>query len=231
MQLSDVDLLKLQTRYMRNDEDVKGFTAALNNQIRKIAGEVDTALIYGAIDDQPEEVLDILAWQFKVDWYNASSDLLTKRKAIKDVLILSRTKGTPAAVQKAIEIYFGDGYVQEWFEYGGTGVPHTFRVITSNESVTSERSAQFIRTLNKVKRLVAKLDSIHITEQTEHNIFFAGIIHDTEFMVINFYLPALDSSAQINTSYSINDTRTFDDQDGVEKLVDYLFGMSEVNIL
>jgi phage tail P2-like protein len=186
MKIEEIDLLSLQTKVMQGDPDVQGFAAALELQFKQLAGEIGNVLIYSNIDQLPAELLDILAWQFIADWYDATSDLVTKRKAIKDALLLAQIKGTPAAVQKVIDIYFGDGQVQEWFEYGGTGVPGTFRVITSNSAVTNEKSTQFIRMLNKVKRLSAKLDSIQITEQINQDLYFAGILHMGEYMTIGY---------------------------------------------
>ena len=43
----------------------------------------DKLRIYTHLDDVSEEVLDVLAVQFKVDWYSQSWPLETKRRVIK----------------------------------------------------------------------------------------------------------------------------------------------------
>ena len=46
--------------------------------------------IYTQIDSQPEEILDVLAVQFKVDWYDSNYPLEAKRSIIKTALEVRR---------------------------------------------------------------------------------------------------------------------------------------------
>lgn len=183
MDLKDMDLLKLQTQNMRLDDAVIGFSAALSDQFKKIAAEVRQIEVYSAIDRLPEEALDILAWQFGADWYDAKSHIEIKRQAIQDVLYLARIRGTPAAVQRVIEIYFGDGKIEEWFEYGGE--PGYFRVRTTNQSATNERAQDFIRAVDAVKRLTAWLETVIIEETIQANdLYFGATLHIGDYITI-----------------------------------------------
>ncbi|MEB3103093.1 phage tail protein I [Ferviditalea candida] len=182
MDISNVDLLKLQTKVMQNDSDVQGFAAALNAQFQQLAGEIINVLTYSRIDQLSEEVLDILAWQFAVDWYDATSDLATKRQAINDALKIYRIRGTPAAVQRVVEIYFGDGVVEEWWEYGA--VPYHFRVTTNNSAATNEKAALLSKAVQAVKRLSAVFDGVVITDVETTPMYFAGIAHTGEFLTV-----------------------------------------------
>ncbi|TCZ73064.1 phage tail protein I [Paenibacillus albiflavus] len=175
MQLDTVDLLQLQTKFMKGDETVQGFSAGLNTQFREIACQVKLAEIYSRIEEQPEEVLDILAWQFNVDWYEAESDIDVKRQAINDALLLSRIRGTPAAVQRVVEIYFGDGRVEEWFEYGGK--PSYFRVITNNPEATNDKAALLARAVNSVKNLRSRLETVIIESSENMDMRFGFALH------------------------------------------------------
>ena len=58
--------------------------------------------IYTDIDRADEAVLDILAVQFRVDWYDTSYPIETKRRIIKTALEVRRYCGTEWAVQKAL---------------------------------------------------------------------------------------------------------------------------------
>jgi phage tail P2-like protein len=176
MHVSELDLLKLQTKNMQKNIDVQGFSSALSEQFQQIAKEVINVLTYTRIDELSEDVLDILAWQFNVDWYDAESDLTTKRQAINDALIVSQMMGTPAAVQRVVEIYFGDGNVEEWFEYGGE--PYHFRVVTNNPSATQEQAALLAKAVNSVKNLRSRLESV-IIQQTENMDMYVGFVLHT----------------------------------------------------
>jgi phage tail P2-like protein len=176
MDLTNLDLLKLQTKFMQNNQDVQGFSAALNDQFRQLAEEIQGILTYARIDELPEEILDILAWQFNIDWYDAKSSIEVKRQAVKDALVVSRIRGTPAAVQRVVEIYFGDGRVEEWFEYGGQ--PYHFRVVTNNPAATNEQAALLAMAVNSVKNLRSRLESV-VIESTENMDLYTGFVLHT----------------------------------------------------
>lgn len=183
MDLQNIDVLKLQTKFMRQDKSVVGFSAAAEDQFKKVSSETDKAMIYARISELPDEVLDILAWQFGADWYNATVDTEVKREAIQDVLYLAKIRGTPEAVQRIVEIYFGDGRVEEWFEYGGS--PGYFRVLTSNPEATNEKAQQFTRAVESVKRKSQWLEAVVLEETIEtRDMFFGATLHIGEFMTI-----------------------------------------------
>ncbi|AOZ91620.1 phage tail protein I [Paenibacillus crassostreae] len=182
MDLQTLDLLKLQTKYMRDDETVIGLSAALGGQFKRIASEIVKVMIYSQTDQLPEEALDVLAWQFGADWYDANASIETKREAIDNVLYLAQIRGTPAAVQRIVEIYFGDGRVEEWFEYGGE--PGYFRVITNNPEATNEKATQFIKSVNSVKRKSAWLEVVILEESTPLNLYIGGAVHVGEYILV-----------------------------------------------
>lgn len=183
MDLKNLDLLNLQTKFMRQDKTVMGYSAAVGDQLKKIANETDKALIYSRINDLPGEVCDILSWQFGADWYDATADIEVKREAINDVLYLAKIRGTPAAVQRVVEIYFGDGRVEEWFEYGGD--PGYFRVLTSNPEATNEKAQQFTKAVESVKRKSQWLEAVILEETIEaRDMYYGGMLHIGEFITI-----------------------------------------------
>lgn len=175
MDLENVDLLSLQTGQMKEDPTTVALCAVLTPQLQQLAEDVNLCLIYSRVNQLDDAILDELAWQFHVDWYDSSAPLETKRRLIKDAIMIHRYRGTPYAVEQLIEAYFGDGYVQEWFEYGGD--PYMFKVVTSNPSVTGDQAAQFIKVLNSVKNTRSHLEEIIISLTGEMQEYFAVIVH------------------------------------------------------
>ncbi len=182
MKLADVDLLSLQTNFMKQDPTTVALCAALTPQLQQIAQETKLTLLYSRIDSLPEVILDELAWQMKIDWYDAKADIEVKKQLIKTAPIIKACLGTPFAVEEVIKIYFGDGYTQEWYEYGGD--PFMFKVVTTNSAVTGERADQFIQVLNAVKRNSAHLEEIIISLSGEMNLYFAGVVHTSDKLEI-----------------------------------------------
>ncbi|WP_026486679.1 phage tail protein I [Caldanaerobius polysaccharolyticus] len=182
MDLSNVDLLNLQTSYMKQDPTTQALCSALNPQFRQLADEVKACLIFSRIDELDDAALDELAWQMHVDWYDANADVEIKRNLIKSAIKVHRYRGTPFAVEEVIQSYFGDGYVQEWFDYGGD--PYKFKVVTNNPSVTAEQADQFIKVLNKVKNVRSHLETIIVALSGEMDLYYAGVVHTGDFIEV-----------------------------------------------
>ena len=140
-------------------------TVALGQAIAKVMesrqDEIDSLRIYTRIDELPEWLLDILARDFAVDWYDRSYTLEEKRKTIKDSFYVHRHRGTKAAVERAISAIYPNPKVLEWFEYGGD--PYHFKLrITVDFAAINEAKHQQV--LQKIICYLAVL-----------NLAFAGI--------------------------------------------------------
>ena len=175
MDLKNVNLLDLQTTHMKNDPTTQALCIALNPKFQQLAEDVKKVLIYSNLDNLDEKALDELAWQMDITWYNANADTEIKRSLVKKAIKVFRHVGTPYAVEEVINIYFGDGEVQEWYEYDGE--PYMFKVLISNPSVTTDLANQFIEVLNTVKNTRSHLEQIIISLSADLNIFYGGIVH------------------------------------------------------
>lgn len=93
------------------------------------AGNTELSAIYDRIEELPESLLDLLANDFGVVWYDADQDLETKRRVIKESFYVHRHLGTVGATRKALSAVWPNSDVEEWFEYGGD--PYYFRVLVN----------------------------------------------------------------------------------------------------
>ena len=182
LEIKDVNLLDLQTAYMKQDPTTIALCAALTPQFQQLANEVKLCLIYSRVSELDGVTLDELAGQMHVDWYDSSVEINIKRQLVKDAIKIHRYRGTPYAVEQLIGSYFGDGYVQEWFEYGGE--PYMFKVITSNVSVTGDQAEQFTKVLNSVKNVRSHLEEIVISLTGEMQTYFAGILQTGDYLTL-----------------------------------------------
>lgn len=176
MKLSNLEFIKLLPEFMRDDSAVKGLASAMDKIIPGLAKSFDNLSTWDHIDDLSAAELDALAWELNILWYNSSAPIEVKRDLIKSSDKVHKTLGTKAAVESVIGSYFGDGYVSEWFEYGGE--PGHFMVISSNPSVSNERLSEFLATLNKVKRASAKLDSVTLLSEGRAVLTMTAGFHD-----------------------------------------------------
>ena len=161
MKLTTLEFIRLLPQFMREDGAVKGLAAAMDKIVPDLAQSAATLSTWDHIDELTEAELDALAWELNILWYDTGASLDTKRALVKDSDLVYKRLGTKWAVENVINSYFGDGYVEEWFEYEGQ--PGHFRVYSTNPSLNNERLTEFLNLLNKVKRASSKLDGIFIT--------------------------------------------------------------------
>lgn len=161
MKVSTLDFIRLLPSFMREDCAVKGLASAVDEIAKQAAVGVSRLTSWDKIADLSEAELDELAWELNILWYNKSASIETKRDLVLNADKVHQHLGTKWAVENVIESYFGEGYIQEWFDYGGD--PGTFRVYSGNPTLNNERLNEFLSILDKVKRRSAHLDGVFIT--------------------------------------------------------------------
>lgn len=86
--------------------------------------------IMGIFDSK---LIDILAWQFHVDFYDPTRDLDFRKRLVQMSIIWHKTKGTVALVEEVINTYWpGVAFLQEWFEYKSP-FPPNYPVVNVDE--------------------------------------------------------------------------------------------------
>lgn len=112
---------------LQQDDTVRALAASAAEVLADRPAEIDGLLIYPHIDALDGELLDILAYDFKVDWWDGDYSISEKHRTLKDSWRVHRMLGTKAAVETAISAIYPDAKVEEWFEYAD-GKPYHFRL-------------------------------------------------------------------------------------------------------
>ena len=144
---------------LKRDPKMKALAAAVTEQMLGVSGEIDNVLIYSRIDELPEELIDILAFDMHVDWYDYSYPLAAKRDILKNSVKVHKKMGTKYAIEKGLSGLYPISEVEEWFEYGGQ--PHHFHIVcdvSSNRITASYR--EIVNAVKMYKRLSSWLDEI-----------------------------------------------------------------------
>ena len=160
MKLSTLDFTRLLPVFMRVDLSVQGLAAGMDQVIPGLSSSIGLLSTWDRIDELSEAELDALSWELNILWYDKAANLDIKRELVKNSDLVYMRLGTKWAVENVIQTYFGDGGIQEWFEYGGD--PGHFRVYSTNPTLTDERLTEFLTVLNRVKRHSSKLDEVEI---------------------------------------------------------------------
>lgn len=177
MKLTTIEFIRLLPQFMRNDEAVQGLSAAIDEIVPGLSESLGVLTTWNEVDRMTEAELDALAWELNILWYDTGATIDIKRELIKNSDMVYKKLGTKWAVENVIDTYFGEGNVQEWWEYGGE--PGHFNVLSPNPSVNNEKLNEFLSILSKIKRASAKLDAVVITLSGELNLYAGVAYHET----------------------------------------------------
>lgn len=173
--LEDLELIELIPQNTR-DTYICAAAKMLDTEYKKIIDLMKTILINSDIDKiQNEKIIDALAKESHVDFYDETLDIEIKKQLVKNSLYLHQIKGTKRAVELLIEDIFGTGEVLEWHEYGGQ--KFYFKVRTENNLVTQEEIDKFKKAIDSVKNVRSHLEKIEIDIKAEVNqLYFITVI-------------------------------------------------------
>ena len=151
---------------LSEDIDLYALGEAISLLVERHAKAIDLLVIYAKIDTLPEPLLDILAYDFKVDWWDADYTVEEKRQVLKDSWRIHRMLGTKGAVEQAISAVYPGTTVEDWFEYSGD--PYHFRILldVTSDSVNPTKHQRVIDRINYYKNVRSVLDDIEYAAGT-----------------------------------------------------------------
>lgn len=161
-------------RVIDEDENLHALAYAISRVLAAHLADLPLEEIYTRIDALPEALLDILAYDFKVDWWDPNYSIEEKRRTLKDCWKVHRLLGTKAAVETAVGAIYDGTTVEEWFEYGGE--PYHFRLIidASYEATDPEKHARVLERVNYYKNLRSHLDGVEYVQKSGTTVLHAG---------------------------------------------------------
>lgn len=162
--IQQIKLLDMVPPSIRTDEQVKAAAEALEAELQAVTQAIKETLIVSNIDTLPEKVLDLIAWQLHIDFYEPETmSIQRKRGLIKKAIAWHKRKGTPAVVQEIVSTVFDDGVTREWWEYGGE--PYKFRVECTDMIQDGATFQRLIDLVNIVKNVRSHLEAIRVKRE------------------------------------------------------------------
>ena len=155
----DIDLTRMLPPSLKDDENMLALARVIGDELQKTSRMAKLNIIYARIDELEENVLDVLAYDLHVDWYDYTYPIEAKRALIKDSVRVHKRLGTKFAVETALGNLHPNSYVEEWFEYNGE--PFSFRVIL--DTTFSRAGAGYFeikKAVDTYKRLSAHMNDL-----------------------------------------------------------------------
>lgn len=193
--LYDIDFTFALPPTLKQDDEMLSLARIIAGELQENIRLARLNIIYARIDKLPENVLDILAYDFHVDWYDYSYPVSVKRQIIKDSVKVHKRLGTKYAVETVLSNVFQKAWVSEWYEYGGR--PYYFRInIDVSESGASiKENKELIRQIFFYKNLRSWIDEISYQAVSKPACIYTGSYHKVgTHITVHPYLPRSVSS-------------------------------------
>jgi phage tail P2-like protein len=151
--LTTENLMSTLPDYLRKDETILALAESIAEKLGALPEQIDSIRIYAMIDELPEELLDILAYDFKVDWWDPNYSLEQKRYTLRESWNVHRHLGTKHAVETAISAIYSYTYVSEWFQYDGDPFRFTLHIDATFENPDPVKHKRVLDRLEYYKNL------------------------------------------------------------------------------
>ncbi len=186
--LKDVTALDILPDALCKDEKIIAASYAMNQTAKMILSMIDKTSVYALINVLPEGLIDLLALEFRAQYYDVKAPLEEKRGAVQNALMWYKKAGTTSVVIELCEFIYGKSKVLEWFDYNGR--PYTFKLemMEENRLIDTTGINQFILAVKKVKNTRSLLEAIIFHRKAELEIHSgAATVCFTRQVIVDFY--------------------------------------------
>ena len=189
--ITQEDMLSVLPGVLARDDGMYSLAKLIGWIFGENAEKAGYPAILHRIDELDDDLLDILATDYKVDWYDRDADIETKRRQIKGNWIVRKRIGTVYAVETALREVWPDSIIEEWFAYGGE--PGYFRILLSVDTYGNVNFPKALRMLQVFKPVHAHLDGDPILR-----IHFGIVIH-TASEPMHYHVPIAGTVPRYST--------------------------------
>lgn len=183
----DAELISVLPSVLSSEPSNMAISYAYKMAMEKIIRFSIQTLLYADIDHMEDDILDLMALEFRTQYYDENLPINIKRQLVKNALVWYQKAGTPSAVKELINTVFGDGDVVEWFDFPDPPyTPGTFEIQTAAR-VTEELMLYFANLVQKVKNARSHIRRITILRNVGmREKVGAGIVSKPERNIYNY---------------------------------------------
>jgi phage tail P2-like protein len=183
-------LLDLCTSSISYDEQVQSGCYAFDQQMYEVIDDTgQVVFIPNILNLTNSNLVDILAWQFHVDFYDPARDLEFRKNLVQMSIEWHKTKGTVKLVEDVINTYWvnGGATLQEWWTYYDPLPPnyptepgwhdrYRFRVLVDGDQIPPEDEQAVLDLIDKYKPISRWCDGIVVPRVSNCLIGWCGMV-------------------------------------------------------
>jgi phage tail P2-like protein len=171
-----ITLLELLPGNLRDDPDIIAASQAVDADYQAMVEAISHCLTFADIDHASSEVVDHLAVEMDVDYYDDSLPLATRRDLVKNGYLVKYQNGTKYALNKILKTFYNNPELQEWFDYDGEA--YYFKIMINNEHISNVENV--LDAIEKAKNARSWLEKIlFIPDAQSFNLYLGTACHQT----------------------------------------------------
>lgn len=140
---------------IKNNEENRALAEAITLMLQQVFEETS---ILDSRMPLAERLLDIVAKENHVDYYDETLSPDQKRQLIRNSWRIHRRKGTVAAIEEVVSILLDRAQVVEWFDYDGE--PYFFKIEIDGPLRSEKDLPVVFRAVNANKRFSSRLEAV-----------------------------------------------------------------------
>ena len=109
--LTAKNMVRMLPEPMKRDDGTAAMARVAAEELERRGIESGLPRLWGRFDDMAGDLLDILAEDLGLTWYDSDAPAAVKRELLKNSGQVFRRLGTKWAVENVIGTYFGEGFV------------------------------------------------------------------------------------------------------------------------
>lgn len=141
--------------------DIQCLSYSLKKAMQMVRRYSERLVLKNNLDNLPDSILDYLAIERAVPFYDTSFNSSVKRQLIRDSYQSFWNRGTTGMVENLIQSIFSSGEIKEWFDFlPGEQTPGLFDIEIGAEYVSENALETFGRILKDAKNMSRHLRKI-----------------------------------------------------------------------
>lgn len=161
---------------LASDEKLLALASITATELCELIEENDLITLYARIDELDEPLLDILAYDFKVDWWNYDYSIDEKRKTLKSLWHIHRKLGVPYASTLALSAVFENAEIVEWHRYDGRPYYFKIRVKSGETLVDYGKLTKVVEGIEYYKNERSRLESFDIEVEKNAAVYVGAAL-------------------------------------------------------
>lgn len=189
LDLRTLSLVDLLPPAIASDEDIIALSLALDPELRAVSAAIEEAIIWPNVDNLPEAVLDVLAWDCRLNelqiWDDAT--LAGKRALLKNIFAIRKKSGTRYAVRRIFDLLSVVGELIEWWQEGASHDTYRIRLhVEGDPGLTLHQLQQIPELLARFARTSQSLSELAVESNTPAPLALGCVPCVGVHMVIGF---------------------------------------------